>query len=369
MVLAAIRNTATPTENAPAADSLPTGVGIGAVGPEVPTLTATPTASSTPTPTPTPTVSAGRIAFVSNRSGSDAEYVMDLDRPGEAQQITFPAGGGRHWWPAWCGSNTLVLEYADEAYDSPGVQEIGRVSLAGDGTIEPITSGNLPANSHWNGLPSCSPDGRYLSFSSRPQNAPANHFQVGWLEWPALESGFFRLADGYALAGDISWAADGSAVVFMHNTANNTSDNFEIYRVTLDTPFNPINLTSTFAGDGKYPDWSSIRDEVAFACNTGSEANRVWSLCLTPAGSSLVTVLLENLHLGDENDTEQRVAYHAITPSWSPDGRHIVLASDRDGDWDLYRYELATGELLNLTEDWPGDEWQPVWEPLALQAP
>src|SRR5690606_4144714 len=155
----AIRNTATPTENAPAADSLPTGVGIGAVGPEVPTLTATPTASSTPTPTPTPTVSAGRIAFVSNRSGSDAEYVMDLDRPGEAQQLTIAPGSERHGVPAWWGPDTLVLEYAYEPYNAPTVQEIGRVSLVGDGTIEPITSGNRPANSHWNGLPSCSPDG------------------------------------------------------------------------------------------------------------------------------------------------------------------------------------------------------------------
>lgn len=34
----------------------------------------------------------------------------------------------------------------------------------------------------------------------------------------------------------------------------------------------------------------------------------------------------------------------------SPDGRYVVFTSTRDGDLDLYRYELATGEVLRLTD-------------------
>jgi Tol biopolymer transport system component len=34
----------------------------------------------------------------------------------------------------------------------------------------------------------------------------------------------------------------------------------------------------------------------------------------------------------------------------SPDGRYVIFTSTRDGDLDLYRYEMATGEIIRLTE-------------------
>ncbi len=36
-------------------------------------------------------------------------------------------------------------------------------------------------------------------------------------------------------------------------------------------------------------------------------------------------------------------------PAWTPDGRHLVFTSDRDGVYNLYAYELATKKLFRIT--------------------
>jgi Tol biopolymer transport system component len=57
------------------------------------------------------------------------------------------------------------------------------------------------------------------------------------------------------------------------------------------------------------------------------------------------------------------------TPKWSPDGRRIAFASDRDGDRDIYVMDLdglmegsADTRLSNLTQNETPD-WQPAWSP------
>jgi TolB protein len=51
-----------------------------------------------------------------------------------------------------------------------------------------------------------------------------------------------------------------------------------------------------------------------------------------------------------------------ITPALSPDGKRAAFASNRNGYWDLYVLELATGEITRLT-DTLGYEASPSWSP------
>jgi Tol biopolymer transport system component len=71
--------------------------------------------------------------------------------------------------------------------------------------------------------------------------------------------------------------------------------------------------------------------------------------------------LLPKLRAGSERDNNRQVVRHAITPSWSPDGRWIAFSSDMDGDWDIYAYSLSTGNIVNLTKDMDSDEFHPSW--------
>ena len=36
-------------------------------------------------------------------------------------------------------------------------------------------------------------------------------------------------------------------------------------------------------------------------------------------------------------------------PTWSPDGRHLAFASDRTGDYEIFRIPAAGGEPFQLT--------------------
>lgn len=51
-----------------------------------------------------------------------------------------------------------------------------------------------------------------------------------------------------------------------------------------------------------------------------------------------------------------------ITPALSPDGKQVAFASNRNGYWDLYLLELATGEITRLT-DTLDYEASPSWSP------
>ncbi|RPJ47755.1 MAG: hypothetical protein EHM21_08000 [Chloroflexi bacterium] len=54
-----------------------------------------------------------------------------------------------------------------------------------------------------------------------------------------------------------------------------------------------------------------------------------------------------------------------ITPSLSPDGTRLAYTSRRNGYWDLYILELATGQITRLT-DTPEYEASPTWSPDGL---
>lgn len=52
--------------------------------------------------------------------------------------------------------------------------------------------------------------------------------------------------------------------------------------------------------------------------------------------------------------------FNSLHPSWSADSRKIALASDRDGDWEIYVLDLATRGLTRLTDNAWFDV-QPDW--------
>ncbi len=51
-----------------------------------------------------------------------------------------------------------------------------------------------------------------------------------------------------------------------------------------------------------------------------------------------------------------------ITPSPSPNGEKIAFASNRNGFWDLYLLDLASGDVAQLTNT-PQYEGAPTWSP------
>jgi len=76
-----------------------------------------------------------------------------------------------------------------------------------------------------------------------------------------------------------------------------------------------------------------------------------------------------------DNSEIRRVTYNTfakdIDPAWSPDGRYIVFETDRDGNWELYLLDLATGAETRLTDSPFSDVnafWSPDSKSLAFQS-
>ena len=49
-------------------------------------------------------------------------------------------------------------------------------------------------------------------------------------------------------------------------------------------------------------------------------------------------------------------------PAWSPDGRKLAFTSERDGNYELYSYDLTSGSETRLT-DHPASDAFPAWSP------
>ncbi|MBM3144603.1 MAG: hypothetical protein FJ010_06455 [Chloroflexi bacterium] len=57
--------------------------------------------------------------------------------------------------------------------------------------------------------------------------------------------------------------------------------------------------------------------------------------------------------------------WHDITPALSPDGHRLAFASTRDGDWQIYLWDLESGTITHIT-DTPGYKASPTWSPDGL---
>jgi Tol biopolymer transport system component len=53
-------------------------------------------------------------------------------------------------------------------------------------------------------------------------------------------------------------------------------------------------------------------------------------------------------------------AWSDQTARWSPDSRHLVFASNRDGDTELYTVKRNGQGLRRITHE-PGADWLPLW--------
>ena len=51
-----------------------------------------------------------------------------------------------------------------------------------------------------------------------------------------------------------------------------------------------------------------------------------------------------------------------LNPVWSPDGQQIVFQSDRDGNQEIYVMQADGSQVQRLTSD-PGDDTIPAWSP------
>ncbi len=344
------------------------------------TLTATFTPSPTVAPTLAPLPGAvevelpqSKVAFVSNHRADRKEriYVQEItgasywfEKPnflqmkaGTAPPFTAPLevpadeSHDMAWWPEWCdGNQVLLFEVQDTA--NPNFQTIYTTSSASGAFVQ-------PAPIQWSGysmlgVPRCSNKGK-MALVSALQELNSGSWELFLFNLTSPNQAV-RVGNGFAFAGYAGWSADDRWAVFMHKGPSDTS--FNLIQLWLDNPANYRVLPLPEKANGaKYPAVSPSTDEIAFACPDKDQ----WNLCIQDSNDQNFRVVLENLGSIQSGGSGRKVPVPAITPRWSPDGKWIAYASNKDGDWDVYLYSPVWKVEYNLTADLAGDQFEPSW--------
>lgn len=134
---------------------------------------------------------------------------------------------------------------------------------------------------------------------------------------------------------------DGRTVVFASQRASD--DGARLHLMDVDGS-NVRRLTSSAGDDGQvvddYPHWSADGRRIVFQRTTIPED-----------GNPDADVWLIDVESGAETRLTETPDAWDSTPSFAAQGDSVLFESNRDGDFDVYRLELQTGRVAQLTNE------------------
>jgi hypothetical protein len=206
---------------------------------------------------------------------------------------------------------------------------------------------------------------------------------IVWLQHDGRRRGGHRVRDARGArdlvtvegAGRFSLLPDGSGLVAERGLTHRTHYFFtDLFRIGLDGRVTRLTEGARAAGPDVAPDGRRVactingasRQRLAIVpLEEGARPRVIWEgerwdqafdPAWSPDGQRLVFSVFRHggavdLHLWEGGRTRQLTDDRArdVTPRFGPDGRHVYFASDRTGIYNVYRLELATGALAQVT--------------------
>ncbi|MFH1186372.1 MAG: hypothetical protein V1755_15275 [Chloroflexota bacterium] len=306
---------------------LPTAINPGSVSvPE-------PTATSTARPEPTD-LHGGRIVFTCTRQEINQICMVRADGSG-SEQLT--AGASHSYYPAISRDGDQII-FAVNQYDTFDLFRLAPNVIEGARTrqsrLKRLTDyiGNAYS-------PSFSPDGKRVVFVNRVAGRPPSLWTMG--------SNGEDPHPIYSPPNDVvgaAWSPDGLKVAFAMAVQHSFA--YEIFLLDLSNLSTPPQKVSREIMDiGGSISWSPLQEDV-----------------LIFAGPAAAREIFR-LDLGTGKTTQLTFGGNNASPAYSPDGRHIVFNSLRNGGQaDLYIMR-ADGHSTRRLTDHPEPDWQPQWGP------
>lgn len=181
--------------------------------------------------------------------------------------------------------------------------------------------------------PALAPSGNRLAF----RNLDSLHLGLGILD---LGNNQVSELTSHLEDSTPSWSPDTAQMVFASNKHGDRR--WRIYAIS------PLEVRGE--GEewvfGQMPAWSHDGGRIAYhGCDERGDNCGIWTM--KPGG-------FEPVRLSDHaSDT---------APAWSPTDSQVAFVSSRAGNWELYLLEVASGQVLRLT-DQPAADVAPTWSP------
>jgi TolB protein len=260
-----------------------------------------------------------RVAFVSGVSRTAKEiFIMDYD----GENLT-PITGNQsiNLSPRWSPDGRLIA-YTSYRNGNPDLFVLNFDSGRRDA---------LSAQRGLNATPGWSPDGQWLAVAMSSGGGTNLHLlsKSGGTPKP--------LTTGSAIAVSPSFSPNGRQIAFNSDRGGSP----QIYVMDVDgSNSRRVSFQGTYNAS---PRWSPRGEKIAFMCRAGGN-----QICLiNPDGSGQ-----QQLTTAGNNEE----------PTWSPDGRHLVFTSTRDGRRDLYVMHADGSEQRRLTNN-GRENYLPDWSP------
>jgi TolB protein len=249
-----------------------------------------------------------RIAFVSGVSRTAKEiFIMDYD----GESLSAATGNQSiNLSPRW-SPDSRQIAYTSYRNGNPDLFLLNFDSGRRD---------VLSAQRGLNATPAWSPDGQWIVVAMSSGGGTNLHLmpKAGGTPRP--------LTTGSAIAVSPSFSPNGRQIVFNSDRGGNP----QIYIMDVDgSNLRRVTFQGTYNAS---PRWSPRGEKIAFMCRLGGN-----QICLiNPDGSGQ-----QQLTTAGNNEE----------PTWSPDGRHLVFTSTRDGRRDLYVMHADGSEQRRLTNN------------------
>jgi Tol biopolymer transport system component/C-terminal processing protease CtpA/Prc len=333
----------------------------------------------------------GRLAFVSTRTGNGDVYVLNL-ASGALQRITFDDAA--EVLDGWSRDGRW-LYFSSAAQDISGMSDVYRVS-AGGGMPMPVSADRYV--SEFFSAPS--PKGGVLAITARGITSAQwwrhghSHLDESeiWLETMGASPTYEKLAGGDYKCVWPMWSADGARVYFMSDAggAENIWEkpvkggaarqvtefkdgrvlwpaiSYDGRTIVFERDFRVWKLET---GSGKAaPVGIALRGAPAGPAVTHLTLTSGFrDLALSPDGRKIAFAAHGEVFAAGAKDGGQaarvtRTAANENGIAWSPDSKRVAYVSDRDGRYQVYLYDFASGQETRAS-DGAGADTAPVFSP------
>lgn len=266
---------------------------------------------------------AGKLAFISDRSGSPELYVSDLS----FQKLSMPAPRRSvAQLPSFSPDGRKVVYTSYHAGNRPDIYEVDIALNSAPKRIAGYKGLNTGACYSPNG----STIAMILSGYGNAELAIAN----------ADGRNVRRLTKTRSLESDPSWSPDGRQIVF----ASDQTGNPQLYTITMGSG-QVSKVPTGMRGYSAEPDWNPLnKNQIAFTTRAGRE----FEIALYDARTGESTIISSGP--GD-----------AVEPQWLNDGRHLIFTARTSTSRRICILDSLTGKVSPLHLERFGDSSQPAF--------